>query len=306
MDLDWTTIRRNVLPAIGAVVLAAGLWFGAGPLLSGGDPEPVPEPEPAAPVAEVVVEVVEPEPEPEPQATRPTVLVTTQAIGAGTLLSDEHMEFRELDVQERLGDMMVQGAVPMRAVVGAIAIRPMEAGDPVTWSSLLVPDHPGYISAVLDPDMVAVTIEANTPTNIIYPGDRVDIIMVTTHTGSVVSNTVIHDSRVLAVGTAVYSLAHYGRVNVTEGIQVDPPPLPSGSSYTLELTARDAERIAVAARIGNLTLAVRPTFADGRDANWHRAPTRVNQVMPQSPQAEARSVRVIRGVDAGPPPEQGL
>ena len=43
MDLDWTTIRRNVLPAIGAVVLAAGLWFGAGPLLSGGAPEPVPE-----------------------------------------------------------------------------------------------------------------------------------------------------------------------------------------------------------------------------------------------------------------------
>ena len=216
--------------------------------------------------------MVEVEPEPEPQATRPTVLVTTEAIGTGTLLTDEHLEWREFEVQERLGDVMVEGAVPLRAVVGAIAIRPLDAGAPVTWSSLLVPDHPGYISAVLGPDMVAMTIDADASTNIIYPGDRVDVILVTSHTGSVASSTVVRASRVLAVGTSVYSMAHYGRTNVTEGIEVDPPPLPSSNAYTLELTARNAERIAVAASIGTLTLAVRPTFRRRRGRGLESRP----------------------------------
>lgn len=303
MELDWTTIRRNVLPALAAAVVAGGLWFGI-PVFFGSEPEPEPPPESVEPVAEVQVEVQAPS---EPAQTRPTILVARVPIGAGTLLTDEHVEWSEWsgDLSGSVG-VMVQGVVPLHTVVGAIATRSLERGVPIDWSGLLVSDHPGYISAVLDPGMVAVTIDADVSTNVIYPGDRVNVMLVGPQAGGgFASTTIVHDTRVLAVGTVMYSLASYRRINLTEGIRVDPPPLPAGSNYTLELTKRDAERIAVADKVGTLKLAVRPSFADG-GPDWSGDPTPTEQVMPPVDASKARSIRVIRGVEAGPVPEQGL
>ena len=306
MDLDWAAIRRNVLPALGAAVLAGGIWFGVGPALFGGDPEPA-EPVAEEPVAaEVAPAPEEPADEEPAQPTRPTILVAKEAIGTGTLLMEEHVEWREWEQPlTRLAGFMVQGAVPLQAVIGAIATRPLERGAPVVWSALLAPDHPGFISAALDPGMVAVTISVNVATNVIYPGDRVNVIMVAPQaTGGTASTTIVHDARVLAVGSSVLSLAHYGRINIADGLRVDPPPLPPGGSYTLELTRHDAERIAVATHVGSLTLAVRPSIADGgREPG--RAPTRLDQVMPPPPLPDVLSVRVMRGAETAlPAPEQ--
>lgn len=306
MDLDWSAIRRNILPALGAAVLAGVLWFGVGPALFGGDPEPaepVAEEPVAAEVAPVPEEQVDEDP---PTPTRPTILVAKEAIGTGTLLMEEHVEWREWDQPlTRLAGFMVRGAVPMQAVIGAIATRSLERGAPIVWSALLAPDHPGFISAALDPGKVAVTISVNVATNVIYPGDRVNVIMVVLQaTGGTASTTIVQDTRVLAVGSSVLSLAHYGRVNIADGLRVDPPPLPPGGSYTLEVTRHDAERIAVATQVGSLTLAVRPSIADGgREPG--RGPTRLDQVMPPPPVPDALRVRVMRGVEAAAPaPEQ--
>ncbi len=311
MDLDWASIRRNVLPALGAAVLASVLWFGVGPALLSDEPEPPPpvvepvEPEPVASTQEPIEEVVS-------RPTRPTILVAKEEIGAGTLLLEEHLEWREWDQPlTQIVGFMVEGAVPMQAVVGTIATRAVPRGAPIVWSGLLAPDHPGFISAALDSGMVAVTISVNMATNVIYPGDRVNVILVVPQAGpgGAASNTIVHDSRVLAVGDTVLSLAHYGRVNVADGFRIDPPPLPAGGSYTLEVTRRDAERISVASNAGVLTLAVRPSIADRR-LDGHRAPIRLDEVMPPPPLPEVQKVRVMRGVEttptATPSPGQNL
>lgn len=307
MDLDWAQIRRTVLPALGSAVLAGVLWFGVGPALFSNDPEPQPPVEPVA--AEPVAPTQELVEEAPPEPTRPTILVAREAIGAGTLLVEEHLEWREWDEPlTRIVGYMVQGAVPMQAVIGTIAIRAVERGAPIVWSGLLAPDHPGFISAALDPGKVAVTISAGMGTNVIYPGDRVNVILVTPQApGGVASRTIVHDTRVLAVGTTVLSLAHYGRVNVADGLRIAPPPLPAGSNYTLEVTRRDAERIVVAGNVGALTLTVRPSIADG-GLDGYRSPVRLDEVMPPPPVPEALNVRVIRGTQASAPaaPEQSL
>ena len=194
---------------------------------------------------------------------------------------------------------VVEGAVPLRAVVGAVTRRTVEAGAMVSWDKLLMPGHPGFISAVLAPGMRAVTVNvdsATTSARIIYPGDRVDVIMVSSVArDGAASRTIVRDTRVLAVGEDVMSLGRYGTVSLAQAGEVVPARAPDGSTFTLELPPRDAERIAVALAVGHLTLATRSIRARDTGADPERS-MRLADVMPQPEDpAPAPAVRVFRG-----------
>lgn len=293
-------LRRGLLPGAVAVVVGGTAWFGIGPLLSGGDaPAPPPPPAPtapptAAPATPAETEVAAPE-------VHPTVLVARSEITVGVLLIADLVEWRSWEAPIDLTRVVVQDVVPLRSVLGAVATRTIDAGQPITWDGLLTPGHPGFISAALEPTMLAVTIEvdrATTAANVIYPGDRVDVIMVATPQagGVAASRTIVHDSRVLAVGSTVLSLGRYGTVNLTQGGQVEPVPPPDGNNYTIEVSRPDAERIAVATATGRLTLAMRSIASKDIGGAPGRRPTRVEEVMPPPVEPEAPpAVRVLRG-----------
>ena len=302
------TLRRNLVPAAVAVVIGGVAWIGIGPILSGdsdGSSEPVPE------VPEPVEAEAPPLPIESPGADRhapapvyPSVLVANRNIPSGMLLTSEFVEWRTWKEPLDVNLAVVEGVVPIRAVVGAVTRRRFREGSMISWDGLLMPGHPGFISAVLTPAMSAVTVEVDRPTteaNIIYPGDRVDVIMVSSATAEGIgaaSRTIVRDCRVLAVGSTVLSLGRYGRVSLTQAGEVLPTPRPEGANYTLEVRPTDAERVAVAASAGRLTLAMRSINAPAPDERDGR-PVRLGEVMPapEGP-AEPVTVRIIRGSQA--------
>ncbi len=285
------------VPVIVAAVAAVGAWLllGTDLLIGGGDDEP-----PKVAAAPAAVEApAEPPPPPEPPAVYPSVLVANRDIPQGVLLSEDLLEWREWHGPVDVDMAVVEGAVPLRAVVGAVSRRIVEAGAMVSWDKLLMPGHPGFISAVLAPGMRAVTVNvdsATTSARIIYPGDRVDVIMVSTATrDGAASRTIVRDTRVLAVGEDVLSLGRYGTVSLAQAGDLVPTRAPDGSTFTLEVLPPDAERIAVALAVGHLTLATRSIRATDTVGDPARQ-MRLADVMPQlDDSAPPPAVRVYRG-----------
>ncbi len=244
------------IPVVVAAVAAVAAWLvlGTDLVVSGGDRQDRPQ--------AVVAEVAPPPEPPRPPPVYPSVLVANRDIEAGVLVTSELVEFRESREPVDVNMAVVEGAVPQRAVIGAVTRRPFGAGAMMSWDGLLMPGHPGFISAVLAPGMRAVTVgvdSATTSAKIIYPGDRVDVILVAAAQAgqSAASRTIVRDTRVLAVGDAVLSLGRYGTVSLAQAGEIEPIPQPTGSTFTLEVPPVDAERIAVALAAGQLTLAMR-------------------------------------------------
>ena len=289
------------VPVLVAAFAAALAWvvLGTDLVLGGGDDEPL-EVATATPLAPAAPEPREPEPPP----VYPSVLVANRDIPPGVLLSDDLVEWRTWHGPVDVDMAVVEGAVPKRAVLGAVTRRTVGAGAMVSWDGLLMPGHPGFISAVLAPGMRAVTVSvdsATTSARIIYPGDRVDVIMVSTALGGAdvaASRTIVHDTRVLAVGEDVLSLGRYGTVSLAQAGEVLPARAPEGSTFTLEVPPVDAERIAVAAAVGHLTLATRSIRATRDDHDRARL-VRLGDVMRRPPGPDpAPTVRVFRGSGA--------
>ena len=300
--LNMEAVRRNVLPAAIAVVFGVVAWFGVRPLLSD-------DPAPAADIATAPAADAAPQPVPVAEApvVYPNVLVASTNVEAGVMLTADMVEWVEW--RDGLGlfdDAVVrrQGAHGRRRGRRHPAPR-SPPGTPVTWGDILMPGHPGFVSAVLGPGMLGMTVEvdrATTSANIIYPGDHVDVIVAMSDDNDVLaSRTVLRGVRVLAVGSMVMSPGRYGTVSVTDAGIVEPPPLPRGENYTLEVTPGGAERLALATSAGSLTLAMRAAAADVHPPR-NAAPVRLSEVMPSQPTPKpVPSVRVIRG--AGTPTE---
>ena len=289
------------VPVVVAALAAVLAWLVLGTDLVLGGKDDGPRAVAAAPVAEPAAAPAEPAPSPQPPPVYPSVLVANRDIPPGVLLSDDLVEWRAWHGPVDVDMAVVEGAVPMRAVLGAVTRRRLEPGAMVSWDGLLMPGHPGFISAVLAPGMRAVTVSvdsATTSARIIYPGDRVDVIMVSTAlAGGVVaaSRTIVRDTRVLAVGEDVLSLGRYGTVSLAQAGEVLPARAPEGSTFTLEVPPVDAERIAVALAVGHLTLATRSIRATRSSDDLTRL-VRLGDVMlpPPGPEPEP-TVRVFRG-----------
>lgn len=134
---------------------------------------------------------------------------------------------------------------------GAVARRPILAGEPVTPISVVRVSEGGFMSAVLTPGKRAVSI-AVSPTSgnagFVFPGDHVDLIL--THRIPVkdggadvlASETFIQDARILAVDQM---LANPDNVAVV------------AKTLTIEVTPKQAEMVNVAINLGAISVSLR-------------------------------------------------
>ena len=298
--LDTSFFRpRTVVPAVLALVIGVVAWFGLRPALFGDGSAPAAAPAPATAQSEVV------EPAPEPQAVYPFVLVARRPIRSGVLLTVELVEWVEWRDPVDVNVAVMQEAVPLQAILGAVTTRSFAEGELVAWDGMIVPGSPGFVTAVLAPGHRAVTVEvdrATTLANIIYPGDYVDVILVANVAAAEAAGaeipgaqSIVHAARVLAVGSTTISLGRYGRRSVETAGMIENVAPPEGETYTLEVVLKDAERIALAAETGRLTLAIRPVHTEPRAPGTHAFPVRFGDVMaPEAPDEPVR-IRVIRG-----------
>jgi pilus assembly protein CpaB len=159
------------------------------------------------------------------------------------------------------------------SLVGSIARQPLFAGQPITAAALFHRGEAGVMAGVLSPGMRAVSIAVSATTGVsgfVLPNDHIDILLdqdVHAATGQAddqpgrgnllryASETILTDVRVLAVDDKLP--------------RPDSPAVQSGKTVTLEVSPKDAETLVLAARMGELVLALRSmTPGEGKPAAY--------------------------------------
>src|SRR6516164_9194426 len=192
-------------------------------------------------------------------------------------------------------------------VSGAALRAGVTAGEPIRRTAIVKPADRDFLQVVLSPGARAIAIPVATggaSTGLLYPGDRVDVILTQTFKNDPplarrsVSETVVEGLRVLAVDAA------------------DAKPAGAGNGFgrtvTLEVTPEQAEKINVATELGKLSLTLRSingsgvavTYSPGMVKAVGVRPTWAGDVSPalsdaipprQAIAAERPTIEVIRG-----------
>ena len=157
----------------------------------------------------------------------------------------------------------IDGQAPREALEGRLA-RNVGKGEPVMKSALLAQSKGNFVAASLDAGMRAVSIDvkaASMVSGFIGPGDFVDVIltyslkvrkddddpavekMMALSLDNTATETILQNIKVLAVDQ-----------NTT---RPDDDKIKVGKTVTLAVSAKDSERLALAAEIGDLSLALR-------------------------------------------------
>jgi pilus assembly protein CpaB len=192
------------------------------------------------------------------------ILVATVQLAAGTLLRAQDVTWQLVTRPVEPAEIARPSAVARqvrpevdeetRAEVYGAAVRPArdtEAGEPIRRSNIVRPGDRDFLQVVLTPGARAIAIPVTTggaSTGLLFPGDRVDVILTQNFKGESavitrrsVSETVVENLRVLAI----------------DALDAKAPSGSFGRTVTLEVTPQQAEKINVATELGKLSLSLR-------------------------------------------------
>jgi len=186
-------------------------------------------------------------------------------------------------------------------LAGAMIRQSLVAGQVFLPGDVLHPGDHGFLAAVLHPGMRATTVGVDPVTGtagLIWPGDQVDLILTQTRDDASLpashrtwAETVLAGVRVIAIDQ-----------HLMQGAVSASPDTGTSRTVTLEVTPEQAERVAVAARLGRLSLAV----CSSEDGPGQAAPARppvtwggdVSSGLKQDHEG-AKTLRVFHGTEDG-------
>ncbi|WP_250474030.1 Flp pilus assembly protein CpaB [Caballeronia sp. GAFFF1] len=202
----------------------------------------------------------------EVKITTAKVQVSAADLPQGLLLRDEDIGWKAIPATEVPANAIVQGAPGSADLKGALLRHPVTSGTILTGDDVILPSAPGFLAATLKPEMRAVSVavdDVSGNAGLIQPGDYVDLLLtqqMDRRTDSpdlaVSSETVVEHVRVLAVGSEIKRPKNNGAA---------PETVTPARTVTLEVTPRMGEVVAVAARLGSLSLALRSFATVTRD-----------------------------------------
>jgi pilus assembly protein CpaB len=232
--------------AVLGIALAAG--SGAAFLMSGGDPPPPPPP----PKVEA------------PPPPMSDVLVAAADMPMGQVLRPADLRWQPWPDGALSTGYMVRKTNPkaLEDTVGASVRSGFLAGEPVRAQKLVRPES-GFMAAILPAGMRAVAIVTdsrgtNSAGGFILPNDRVDVIRTfrddansrANNSDVQLSQTILTDIRILAIGQLIQEK------NGTNVV--------TGETATLAVTPAQAETLALAQKVGALSLSLRSLADAGR------------------------------------------
>jgi len=190
----------------------------------------------------------------------------------------------------------LSGAGPKAAFIGAVVREPFLSGEPIVDRKLVRAGESGYLAVVLSPGMRAMSVGVTVETGaggFILPGDRVDVLVAAQVQASetpdgaprkaFASTTVLRNIKVLAIDQA--SQPERGATTAV------------GATATLEVGAKEAEALALAKSLGDLTLTLR-SYADVGGPTGLSPEFQVAMQRGQTSGSSAGGVRVFRGGQA--------
>lgn len=184
------------------------------------------------------------------------ILVAASNMSVGHFIKAEDMTWQSWP-DEQVHDSYIQqgGEDTPDSFAGAVVNASLAAGEPILRTRLIKPGNRGFMAAVLPAGKRAISIRINATSGnagFIFPGDRVDILL--THDVPVnnsaggkastasVSETVMDNVRILAINQRTDNPTHTPSI---------------GQTATLEVTKKEAEKISLIKRMGELTLILR-------------------------------------------------
>ena len=189
----------------------------------------------------------------------PMANAASVVVAAGDIPFGKRLDGGDLKVIQVPRDAAPAGAFATVAQVLAqdhggapVTLTPLAAREPVLPAKVSGPGARASVAAELAPGMRAYAISVTDATSVgghALPGDRVDVVLMRDLTGAsprkvLESEVVIQNVRLLGVG-----------------LNADPTTTKpeSAATATLEVSVRDAQKLAMAGQLGALSLALRPT-----------------------------------------------
>jgi pilus assembly protein CpaB len=167
----------------------------------------------------------------------------------------------------------------------------------VQRTDLLRPRDRGFLAAVLRAGTRAISVGVDVVTGaagLIWPGDQVDLILTQELAVTdaplarrVIGETVLSDVRVIAVDQ-----------QFTQGAGTEGLPSRVARTVTLEVTGEQAERVAVASRLGRIALTVRavePLASEPAASGRSLFGADVSRALGQSGLSQGARMQVIQG-----------
>ena len=195
------------------------------------------------------------------------ILVAKESIGMAERLSPANTEWQDWPEGSVRGEYITIAAMPnaQTDLAGTVARFEFFPGEPIREDKLVHTEQ-GYLSAVLAPGMRGVSIGVSATAGsggFIVPNDRVDVVLTRDSVAGDVSQVILSNVRVLAIGQRL------GETGTT-GAPADPDN-PRAEIFvdqtiaTLELDPAQSETLINAAAVGNLSLTLR-SIADFNEA----------------------------------------
>lgn len=189
------------------------------------------------------------------QAKTRAVVVPTHDLKAGDTLTADDVASREIPQDFVPADVLTPDNYGNH--LGQVLRAPLAQGRPIPVTALeRISDH---FSTLIDPNDVAYTIqvdETNSISGLIVPGDHIDILLLVSKNGKDDIRPLLSDVLVLATGKRARGLQQVSNRNNDN----------SFSNLTLELSPRNAQRLGIARKIGQLRVMLRsPKNQDNLD-----------------------------------------
>ena len=195
---------------------------------------------------------------PAPKEIEHEVLVADLDLPAGSFVKPQHLRWQQWPTDDVPDSYVLRGERTQDEMTGAVVRRGIVVGEPITDGAVVKPGERGFLAAVLNPGMRAVSVPITATSGnsgLIFPGDRIDLIL--THTLVTgqgehrVSETVLKNIRIIAMGVETRDDAEEGRANE------------KAKTATLEVTPAQAETVTLLTELGKLSLSLRSLAADG-------------------------------------------
>ncbi|WMD18996.1 Flp pilus assembly protein CpaB [Achromobacter seleniivolatilans] len=221
-----------------------------------------------------------------PRAPVRQVLSVAGTLAPGEFVVGRSLVWRELPAGEiRAGYYAAttdeERRVAERAVAGSTPRRALQDGEPLTREGLVFNGDHGFVAAVLKPELRAVSIPTSAVTSnsgLVSAGDRVDVILHLERDETqpqtigqpdasytaLASQTIVRNARVLGLNGNPSGIAPAASGPAEAGVadKKSAPPRNYYESITLEVSPKDAERLALSREVGLLQLALRSVQAD--------------------------------------------
>jgi pilus assembly protein CpaB len=195
---------------------------------------------------------------PAPEEIEHEVLVADLDLTAGSFVKPQHLRWQQWPTDDVPATYVLRGERTRDEMIGAVVRRGIAVGEPITDGAVVKPGDRGFLAAVLNPGMRAVSVPITATSGnsgLIFPGDRIDLIL--THSLATaqgehrVSETVLKNIRIIAMGIETADDAEGGRAN------------DKAKTATLEVTPAQAETVTLLTELGKLSLSLRSLAADG-------------------------------------------